>query len=311
MRTVSLACGIALAALIRCEPVAAAQRTFVASSGDDANACSLTAPCRTFAAAMTHTTDGGEVVVLDSAGYGTVTIAQSVSIIAPPGVYAGITASAGESALTIDGADVAVALRGLNVNGLAGSVHGIRFVRGRSLNIDDCIISGFGNSGIRVTGAGLLVVRGTAIVDGGVGVSNVSPSAPERSDLVLDAVSIENNTAGISVAANGRVLVRDASLAGNQSSAIVTGALVPGDSARLLIERSRVVHNGVGIFPGGIVNALGTTTVAATKSTISFNSVGWHVWDTPATTFYTLADNTVRLNTTNQAGKAELVLTYD
>jgi hypothetical protein len=74
----------------------AAQRTFVASYGSDANPCSLTAPCRGFAAAVAQTSTDGEVIVLDSAGYGTVTIAQSVSIIAPPGVYAGISVFSGD-----------------------------------------------------------------------------------------------------------------------------------------------------------------------------------------------------------------------
>ena len=72
-----------------------AQRTFVASVGSDAGPCSITAPCRGFAAAVTKTSAGGEVIVLDSAGYGAVTITKSVSIIAPPGVYAGISVFSG------------------------------------------------------------------------------------------------------------------------------------------------------------------------------------------------------------------------
>ena len=67
------------------------QRTFVASTGNDLNSCILTAPCRGFAHAITQTNLGGEVIVLDSAGYGPVTITQSVSIIAPAGVYAGVS----------------------------------------------------------------------------------------------------------------------------------------------------------------------------------------------------------------------------
>ena len=73
---------------------AAAQRTFVASYGQPANTalnCSIASPCRAFSEAMSATNAGGEVIVLDSAGYGNVTIAQSVSIIAPTGVYAGIS----------------------------------------------------------------------------------------------------------------------------------------------------------------------------------------------------------------------------
>src|SRR5512143_3979157 len=69
----------------------AAQRTFVASYGSDANPCSVTQPCRGFAAAILQADAGGEVVVLDSGGYGPVTIGKSIALIAPEGVYAGIS----------------------------------------------------------------------------------------------------------------------------------------------------------------------------------------------------------------------------
>ena len=70
--------------------LASAQRTFVASAGNDANPCSIVAPCHSFAAALAQTNTGGEIVALDSAGYAPVDIFGSVSIIAPAGVYAGI-----------------------------------------------------------------------------------------------------------------------------------------------------------------------------------------------------------------------------
>jgi hypothetical protein len=92
----------------------AAQRTFVSGHGNDANDCSLDAPCRSFATAITRTDPKGEIVVLDSAGYGRVTIDKSVAIIAPPGIHAGITASGGANGVDIDGAAITVTLRGLS-----------------------------------------------------------------------------------------------------------------------------------------------------------------------------------------------------
>ena len=68
-----------------------AQRTFVSTGGNDANSCSLAAPCRGFAAAVTAVAHGGEVIVLDSGGYGPVVINKPVEITAPPGVYAGVS----------------------------------------------------------------------------------------------------------------------------------------------------------------------------------------------------------------------------
>jgi hypothetical protein len=79
----------------------AAQRTFVASTGLDVNPCSITQPCRAFAAALALTDPDGEIIVKDSAGYGRVTIDRSVTITSPPGIYAGISVLAGTNGIDI------------------------------------------------------------------------------------------------------------------------------------------------------------------------------------------------------------------
>ena len=86
----------ALSALAFSDASASSQRAFVASTGNDASCCSLAAPCRGFARAASQTSPSGEVIVLDSAGYGPVTITKSVSIIAPAGNHAGITVFSGD-----------------------------------------------------------------------------------------------------------------------------------------------------------------------------------------------------------------------
>src|SRR5215471_14335444 len=94
--TTQLALGaLLLLALCACAAYGQVQRSFVSGSGNDANPCSLIAPCRTFGQAISQTNAGGEVAVLDSAGYGAFTITQAVSIISPPGVYAGISVFSG------------------------------------------------------------------------------------------------------------------------------------------------------------------------------------------------------------------------
>jgi len=99
---------------------ATAKRTFVASHGVDNPNCSIVAPCRNFAAAITATSAGGEVIVLDSAGYGPVTTTKSISIVAPPGIYAGISVLAGNG-VTIDAPGATVVLRGLSINSQGGA----------------------------------------------------------------------------------------------------------------------------------------------------------------------------------------------
>ena len=156
----------ALLLVIADNAFAQAQRTFVASNGSDSHPCSLAQPCRSFATAIAKVTSGGEVIVLDSAGYGTVTITKSVSLIAPPGAYAGVSVSSGDG-IAINGAGIHVVLRGLAINGLGGSsTDGIEFIQGAELTVEECEISGMGANGIEVA-AGSAIVRNTVLRENG------------------------------------------------------------------------------------------------------------------------------------------------
>src|SRR6185369_8943668 len=94
--------------------LAAGQRSFVATGGVDNPVCSLAAPCRSFGAAVTATNAGGEVIVLDSGGYGPVTITKAIALIAPPGVYAGVSVLSGDGVtVTTSAAGDRVTLDGL------------------------------------------------------------------------------------------------------------------------------------------------------------------------------------------------------
>jgi hypothetical protein len=109
--------------------------------------CPLNAPCRSFGTALTHTDPDGEIIVLDSAGYGRVTVDRSVSITAPPGVYAGISVFAGTNGIDVAGAGIVVVLRSLTINGQGGD-HSIVFTQGSRLYIEQCVISNMGGRGI-------------------------------------------------------------------------------------------------------------------------------------------------------------------
>src|ERR1700686_824410 len=112
-------------------------RSFVSGLGNDLNNCSLAAPCRTFQRAHDQTNAGGEIAVLDSAGYGAVTITKSISIVNPGGVEAGITVPSGGIAITINASGAIVALRGLTLEGAATGSDGILVNSGGSLNVRD------------------------------------------------------------------------------------------------------------------------------------------------------------------------------
>src|SRR5215813_5924406 len=117
-------------------------RVFVAAQGSDGNACTFTAPCRTFQKAHDTVAAGGEIDVLDPAGYGTVVISKAISIQGHG--YAGIATLNNDTAITVNaGIGDEVNLRGLLIDGAGGGYYAVDFQVGSSLNIQDCLMRNF------------------------------------------------------------------------------------------------------------------------------------------------------------------------
>jgi hypothetical protein len=167
----SLALTAVLAGGLAPDTMAAVQRTFVASYGNDAQPCSIALPCRAFAAAIAQTQANGEVIVLDSAGYGPATISQAVSIIAPPGIYAGISVTAGGPGMVVAAGSGKVTLRGLSINNITGGTSGIAFTSGTSLYVDNCTVTNFPIAGIAasVAASSSVFVTNSTFRDNGTG----------------------------------------------------------------------------------------------------------------------------------------------
>src|SRR5713101_37788 len=124
-----------------CTSVAQAQatRTWVSGVGDDANPCSRTAPCKTFAGSISKTAAGGEINCLDPGGFGTVTITKSMTIDCK-GMTGGILASGvGTTGITINGVDAVVRLRGVNINGAGSGSIGIKIFAAAKVFIEDTV----------------------------------------------------------------------------------------------------------------------------------------------------------------------------
>jgi parallel beta helix pectate lyase-like protein len=205
---------------------ATTQRAFVATSGSDANApqnCSRVAPCRSFAVAIGVTDPGGSVVVLDSGGYGPVTITTSVAIIAPPGVHAAITATTGQPGIVVNAPDASVTLRGLYLEGKGIGSDRIQYnVRDNSaLSVENVVVDGF-------AGNGLAMKRGVAL---------------EHSELVVQDSTFRNNGGSGIYLTNGDYFI-----------------LFPRES--ILIENTRVTHNGYGIASDGGIALIRNSVVA-------------------------------------------------
>jgi hypothetical protein len=257
----------ALAALALAWPVTAAaqvQRTFVASFGDDTNPCTFAQPCRAFAAAIAQTSDGGEVVVLDSAGYGPVTITQSASIIAAPGVYAGISVFTGDG-VAVSGVGARVRLSGLTINGQGGDI-GIHFTQGARLAVDHCVVSG-----LNLYGLYLQAPNSTwTVTDTTIATNANFGLIAEAGKGTLDRVRVENNqSVGVLINTSSNVsvhaLIRDSVMTGNAGHglSVFSGS---GRTALVTVESSTASLNANAGFAG---TTSGGTTLLTLRSSVA------------------------------------------
>ncbi len=267
---------------VLCSANAFAQRTFVASTGLDTNPCSRTAPCRSFSAAITAVAPGGEVIVLDSAGYGPASITKSVSLIAPSGVYAGVTVPSGVG-LTVNVPSGVINLRGLNVNGTGGA-DAIDFSGGggAELHVENLVASGFTGSALYAHDDGRFTVRDCEFRNNQFGIFlGAVPSSLEGS---VDHTRLDQNTtAGTEQHDNTKMTVRDSVFFNNNDSARV---FTDTTSAELSVDncifsaaskglRIQALGQGTAIIRFGhstFVNLIDGLTRAGTGSMTSFGN---------------------------------------
>ena len=173
---------------------ALANRVFVsARSGNNANSCdNIATPCQTFAGAVAQLNPGGEAIVLDSGGYGPVTITKAVTIEAPPGVLAFVHPPSGDAITINAGASDTVVLRGLVLN--VGSGNGIKANTVGALFVEDCAVTGFANFGIWMAGAGSLELKNTDVKGCGYGVEIDNSSG--KVTATIDHCHLDGNTVG-------------------------------------------------------------------------------------------------------------------
>jgi hypothetical protein len=150
----------------------AAQRHFVASTGADSNPCSITLPCRSFAAAALLVDPDGEILVQDTAGYGFVIVTKPLSIQSPYGVYAGISVFAGNDGVTINAPGGSVRLTGVYINGQGGSI-GINVQAANKVTVEGCSVTNMASHGFSSSSSSArIVIKNSVFRDnGGHGVS--------------------------------------------------------------------------------------------------------------------------------------------
>jgi hypothetical protein len=277
------------------------QRTFVsAQTGSDSNTasnCALATPCRNFNAAVSVVLAGGEVVALDSGGYGPTTLTKAVTLTSPSGVYAAITAlTGGSSAITVTaGSTDTVVLRGLTLTGLGGA-NGINVTAVGNLHVEGCIMSGFSNNGLNValaaTGSQIHVKDTISRNNAGSGISITTSAGTVGASI--DNSRIERNGAnGVLAGNNSLVTINRTVASGNGTgfNASSTGAAV---NAELNCEECVASTNATGF---SVANAAGSTaTIRASNSTATSNT-GVGFAQTGTGVFESLTNNLVRGNT--------------
>jgi hypothetical protein len=302
-------------------------RTFVSGTAPFGNSCSRLAPCRTFVEALTQTAPGGEVVVLDSAGYGPVTISHGVSIIAPQGLFAGISVFSGDGIDINAGASDTVILRGLTVTNQGSTGNGVVFNTGLRLHVEGCVIDGFSNplsTGLSLLAGGFAQVEviDSIVRDNGTGILVLPSSGTE--EATIDHVRLEANeraldaregsqvTVSNSVAANNAVGLlafshTSGSVQMNVESTVASGNSGPGIAAdsevtgavQVNVARCVISSNGSGISSQSV--STGVPTVRVSSSTVTGNIVGLINVGSPAL-ILSRGDNTVEGNNTDTHG---------
>jgi len=277
---------------------------YVSTSGNNANTCTLSAPCRSLQRGINVTPANGELRILDSGDYGpTAAIARSVTITGN-----GHTVILGNP-MTINQANATVVLRGLTLDGQRTVLHGINIVNAAKVHIEQSVIHHFTGQGIRATAAGVDVfVLDSISRDNG---SDGLLIGAETSRLTIDNSRFENNSGGGIDVGGGIATIHRSIASGNATHGIAavdnsvtvtltssvtaqngsTGIFVVSGST-LAMESSLAHGNGDGLF---VANG---STARISNSTFTNNTTGIN----NGGTVETRQNNTVRGNTTNVVG---------
>jgi hypothetical protein len=287
--------------LANVDPAAAqATRTWVSGVGDDVNPCSRTAPCKTFAGAISKTAANGEINCIDPGGFGAVTITKSITIDCG-GTFGAILAPSGNG-INVNAANIVVAIRNLTINGALTGAVGINFTTGISLHVENVNILGFSGgsaTGIRfapTTANSFLHVLNTTITTNGIAPSTGGGIAIQPAGgsalVVINDTKIENGAVGLAAAsATGAITmtVRDSIIASNRSFGIIAAS---GNPINLMLERTTISNNAdTGILANGA-----NTTVRIYNSVITGNATG--VSATGGAALRSYKNNAINGNTT-------------
>jgi hypothetical protein len=268
---------------------AQATRTWISGVGDDANPCSRTAPCKTFAGAISKTAAGGEIDVLDPGGFGAVTITKAITFDGGGGQVASILVS-GSNAINISaGASDVIILRNLRLNGIVqtGSpgLIGVAVNTAGRVIIEKCDIFGFSSAGVAASpssGSVAFKVQESTFNNNGGGIT-IKPTGGATVNASIERTHVDaNGGGGVKVDGTGggssNVAITDSSISLNTSNAM-NG--VSGPSGNVKVDLTRVVianNGGSGVQASNATG--GTSIVTVGQSILSNNVSAWAIVNT-------------------------------
>ncbi len=294
-----LACLIGASVLVFASPVQAqAPRTWVSGVGDDVNPCSRTAPCKTFAGAISKTAPGGEINVIDPGGFGAVTITKSITIDGL-GPMSSILAN-GTNGVIVNGAGINVTLRNITINGVASTTgNGVRILQAGAVDIDNVTIENIGGTGSN--GRGVTIETSTANVRVNIqnsrfnNVNNIGiHSVPTAGNVLLNVdrtTMSRGGSTGIQLLRLTNATIDNTSITNHINGAAVTLEL---GTATAMISNSVLSNNSFGVFSGngGAPNSRLYANVIAGNLTSGLNIVTGQV--------ISLGNNVIRGNAGNE-----------
>ncbi|HEV7407064.1 MAG TPA: right-handed parallel beta-helix repeat-containing protein [Bradyrhizobium sp.] len=264
----AIAAGFLTPLLASAPASAQATRTWVSGVGDDVNPCSRTAPCKTFAGAISKTATAGEINCLDPGGMGTVTITKSMTINCHE-IFGSILAS-GVPGVTINAtaAGSRVILRGLQINGVQGGTAvagtiGVRILAAATVAIEDTVITQFAQQGIidSRTGGGTKLFLENVTVSHNVG-TGISVNGGATNNVMMDNVYVLENSFGLAAATGNNVAIKRSVFSGNSGTGVEADV-----GAQVTVDNSMVSNNGIGLQVGG--------TLKVSNSDIAFNTAAF------------------------------------
>ncbi|MBD8881984.1 hypothetical protein IHE49_15980 [Rhodanobacter sp. 7MK24] len=242
-------------------------RTWVSGVGDDANPCSRTAPCKTFAGAISKTVAAGEISVLDPGGFGGVTITKAMTL-SGGGELASILVSGTNGVVINAGSTDTVVLRNLEFSGIGSGISGVMILSAGKVIIDHCTFDGFttDNVEIDVTTPTYVSVLDSVMTGGAIGVSIDSTSGPGPVVAFLKNVTIQGANVGVQTK-RGVVDITHSNIQSNKTYGVYAsvGYIDLADSAVALngtgiqtsaggavtLSNVSILNNGIGIGSGG------------------------------------------------------------